>query len=64
LFVNDGILPKSFKSITWIKDHLLVGEGYSLQDIDGMESERYDFLINFCIEKRAAGKSTKFNEGL
>ena len=41
----------SLKELNIIKDHYLVKEGYSLSEIEEMDTERYDYLIWFILEK-------------
>lgn len=62
--MHDGLFPEKIQSINWLRDHFMIKEGYSLEDIDNMESERYDFINFYIMEKKISGKENIFSGGL
>ena len=45
-------------------DHYLVKEGYSLSEIEEMDTERYDYLIWFILEKKNSGQDNPLSGGI
>ena len=52
-------MPDKRKYRTWILDHILITEGYSLSDIEEMEDDEYDFRVLLVLEMKKSGKTNK-----
>jgi len=57
-------MPRSLKSINWLKTHFMVKEGYSMEDIDSMDNDQYDYINNFIMEWKAKGLDNPLQGGL
>ena len=45
------MMPEKGKHKTWILNDLLIKRGYSLEDLDKMETDEYDFLLQLTLEQ-------------
>jgi hypothetical protein len=50
-FIDHGMMPEKRKQRTWILNDLLIKRGYSLEDLDKMETDEYDFLLQLTLEQ-------------
>jgi len=57
-------MPEETKYRTWIQEDFMIREGYSMEDIENMDPERYDFILMKIIKRKTSGKGNPFTEGI